>query len=49
MSVMHDQRGRIAVDATMRSRSHPNVWALGSRRSCICVSGGFFRSRSRTR
>jgi NADH dehydrogenase len=29
MSVVHDQRGRIAVDATMRSRSDPNVWALG--------------------
>jgi NADH:quinone reductase (non-electrogenic) len=27
--VVHDQRGRIAVDATMRSRSHTNVWALG--------------------
>jgi NADH dehydrogenase len=27
--VVHDQRGRIAVDATMRSRSHPQVWALG--------------------
>jgi NADH dehydrogenase len=27
--VVHDQRGRIAVDGTMRSRSHPQVWALG--------------------
>jgi len=27
--VVRDQRGRIAVDATMRSRSHPQVWALG--------------------
>jgi NADH:ubiquinone reductase (H+-translocating) len=27
--VLHDQRGRIAVDAAMRSRSHPQVWALG--------------------
>ncbi len=27
--VVHDQRGRIAVDATMRSHSHPQVWALG--------------------
>ena len=27
--VAHDRRGRIAVDATMRSRSHPKVWALG--------------------
>jgi NADH dehydrogenase len=29
MAVAHDQKGRIAVDATMRSTSHPNVWALG--------------------
>jgi NADH:quinone reductase (non-electrogenic) len=27
--VAHDERGRIAVDAAMRSRSHPDVWALG--------------------
>jgi len=27
--VAHDARGRIAVDATMRSQSHPEVWALG--------------------
>ena len=27
--VVHDQRGRVAVDATLRSRSHANVWALG--------------------
>jgi NADH dehydrogenase len=36
MAVMHDQRGRIAVDATMRSRSHPNVWALGD---CAAIPG----------
>ena len=36
MSVMRDQRGRIAVDATMRSRSHPNVWALGD---CAAIPG----------
>ena len=29
IAVLHDSRGRIAVDATMRSRSHPQVWALG--------------------
>jgi NADH dehydrogenase len=29
IAVVRDQRGRIAVDATMRSRSHPQVWALG--------------------
>ena len=27
--VAHDERGRIAVDGAMRSRSHPEVWALG--------------------
>jgi NADH dehydrogenase len=27
--VEHDQRGRIVVDAEMRSRSHFDVWALG--------------------
>jgi NADH:ubiquinone reductase (H+-translocating) len=34
--VIHDQRGRIAVDATMRSRSHPQVWALGD---CAAIPG----------
>jgi NADH dehydrogenase len=34
--VVHDQRGRIAVDETMRSRSHPNVWALGD---CAAIPG----------
>ena len=29
LAVAHDRRGRIDVDATMRSRSHPRVWALG--------------------
>jgi NADH dehydrogenase len=29
INVLRDRRGRIAVDATMRSRSHPQVWALG--------------------
>jgi NADH dehydrogenase len=29
IDVLRDKRGRIAVDATMRSRSHPRVWALG--------------------
>jgi NADH:ubiquinone reductase (H+-translocating) len=36
MPVEHDARGRIAVDATMRSRSHPNVWALGD---CAAIPG----------
>ena len=34
--VARDQRGRIAVDATMRSRSHPQVWALGD---CAAIPG----------
>jgi len=29
MKVARDKKGRIAVDATMRSVSHPDVWALG--------------------
>ena len=34
--VARDQRGRIAVDGTMRSRSHPQVWALGD---CAAIPG----------
>jgi NADH:ubiquinone reductase (H+-translocating) len=34
--VLRDQRGRIAVDATMRSRSHQQVWALGD---CAAIPG----------
>ena len=34
--VVRDQRGRIAVDGTMRSRSHTNVWALGD---CAAIPG----------
>ncbi|MFL5495280.1 MAG: NAD(P)/FAD-dependent oxidoreductase [Gemmatimonadales bacterium] len=34
--VAHDERGRIAVEPTMRSRSHPNVWALGD---CAAIPG----------
>jgi NADH:quinone reductase (non-electrogenic) len=36
ISVIRDQRGRIAVDATMRSVSHPQVWALGD---CAAIPG----------
>jgi NADH dehydrogenase len=36
IAVARDERGRIAVDATMRSRSHPNVWALGD---CASIPG----------
>jgi NADH dehydrogenase len=34
--VVRDQRGRIAVDPAMRSRSHPQVWALGD---CASIPG----------
>jgi NADH dehydrogenase len=34
--VVRDQLGRIAVDATMRSRSHPQVWAVGD---CAAIPG----------
>jgi NADH dehydrogenase len=36
MLVEHDRRGRIVVDATMRSVSHPQVWALGD---CALIPG----------
>jgi NADH:ubiquinone reductase (H+-translocating) len=36
IAVGRDQRGRIAVDATMRSRSHPQVWAQGD---CASIPG----------
>jgi NADH dehydrogenase len=34
--VARDQHGRIAVAATMRSKSHPTVWALGD---CASIPG----------
>ena len=34
--VDRDPRGRIVVDATLRSRSHPEVWALGD---CAAIPG----------
>jgi NADH:ubiquinone reductase (H+-translocating) len=34
--VAHDKRGRIEVDGAMRSRSHPQVWALGD---CASIPG----------
>jgi NADH dehydrogenase len=34
--VARDRRGRIDVDGTMRSRSHPQVWALGD---CASIPG----------
>jgi NADH:ubiquinone reductase (H+-translocating) len=34
--VAHDSRGRIDVDAALRSRSHPGVWAFGD---CAAIPG----------
>jgi len=34
--VLHDRRGRVDVDGTMRSRSHTNIWALGD---CAAIPG----------
>jgi NADH:ubiquinone reductase (H+-translocating) len=36
LPVARDARGRITVDATMRSVSHPEVWALGD---CAAIPG----------
>jgi len=36
IAVVHDQRGRIEVDGTMRSRSDAHVWALGD---CAAIPG----------
>jgi NADH dehydrogenase len=36
MPVAHDAKGRLTVDAAMRSTSHPNVWALGD---CAAIPG----------
>jgi NADH dehydrogenase len=36
INVAHDAKGRISVDATMRSTSHSSVWALGD---CASIPG----------
>jgi NADH dehydrogenase len=36
IDVAHDAKGRISVGATMRSTSHPSVWALGD---CASIPG----------
>jgi NADH dehydrogenase len=36
LPVEHDPRGRIVVDATMQSRSHPGIWAIGD---CAAIPG----------
>jgi NADH:quinone reductase (non-electrogenic) len=40
--VAHDQRGRIAVDATLRSRSEAHVWALGDCAAIPSPDGGTY-------
>ena len=40
--VAHDDRRRIAVDATMQSRSHPEVWALGDCAAIPAPGGGIY-------
>jgi NADH dehydrogenase len=42
IAVTHDRRGRIAVDATMRSVSHVTVWALGDCAAIPDSRGGFY-------
>jgi NADH:quinone reductase (non-electrogenic) len=36
IAVEKDRRGHVTVDETMRSKSHPNVWALGD---CASIPG----------
>jgi NADH dehydrogenase len=36
IAVAHDKRGRIVVDESMRSTSHPTIWALGD---CAAIPG----------
>ena len=42
IAVEHDGRGRIAVDGTMRSSSHPQVWALGDCAAIPMPDGGLY-------
>ena len=42
IGVTHDRRGRIAVDATMRSVSHVTVWALDDCAAIPDSRGGFY-------
>ena len=42
MAVAHDKKGRIAVAGTMRSTSHPEVWALGDCAAIPTPDGGFY-------
>ena len=42
IGVTRDARGRIVVEGTMRSRSHPEVWALGDCASIPTPDGHFY-------
>lgn len=42
MHVEHDRHGRIATDATLRSVSHPNVWAFGDCAATPAPGGGIY-------
>jgi NADH dehydrogenase len=42
MKVEHDRRGRIVTDATLRSVSHPNVWAFGDCAATPAPGGGIY-------
>jgi NADH dehydrogenase len=40
IAVEHDRKGRIVVDAAMRSRSRPEIWALGDCATIPAPDGG---------
>ena len=42
MEVERDKRGRIVTDATLRSVSHPEVWALGDCAATPAPNGGIY-------
>ena len=42
MDVERDKRGRIVTDATLRSVSHPEVWALGDCAATPAPNGGIY-------
>jgi NADH dehydrogenase len=42
MEVERDKRGRIVTDATLRSVSHPDVWALGDCAATPAPNGGIY-------
>ena len=42
IAVDRDRKGRIVTDATLRSVSHPNVWAIGDCAAIPSPDGGFY-------